>query len=815
MPSHYFHLKLELYSQPAASKRRKLNQAEQTTAPHLPYLPPAGSDIFKHPLPAHKTSKWSSYSFSKSPRPDTPTTATSSERSNSPRQIPPSEFTESHGDALLLPERTLNRQTIPKSPALKPAKPSNEAAARDWRYGAVSLESIDMEVQKKSGGGAGLHTKALYLPGEPKTTEVGWGVVHLYRDSEESSVLENDGVASGRKSLDKGRDGGAGFDTEDCTTVCILAVPSWMMPSDLLGFVGDQAREDVSHFRLIRTGRANKYMALMKFRSPKRAKEWQKTYNGRLFSAAEPENCHVVFIKSVEFISPDSTEELEKGKSFPQNNQHDPFTPHGNGMARTADSKSLTSKPLAPPPPNLLELPTCPVCLERMDETTGLLTILCQHVFHCACLEKWRFPGSGCPVCRYTQSPSYTFPYPRTNAGADEEAEPLCSVCATDVNLWICLICGSTGCGRYDSAHAYAHYEATSHCYAMDLSTQHVWDYAGDGYVHRLIQSKPDFSSQQQAPSHSKHSSGSLDYAGAAKVRHENEAYRAEAQDMVPREKMESMANEYTYLLTSQLEGQRRYFEEQVERAVDKASQASLKAESAAQQAEKASADAAAAKTDRESMRDQLTRIETSLAKSEKTKSKFEALARDLSAQLREEKTMNEGLMKRIQAADKGAAEAKVEVEKAREEVKELQDMNHDLSSFISGQEKVRELQAAGEEVEEGGVGVVEKAWWEEEGEGEEEVEVLEDGKEGGRIPSVLRLYVVDSNHRGGDIGIGKDGEHEMNFGRLETGAKIPSMQCRLLLHRCHRCLNIIDAFSQLTIALSVFLSTSPLPMIT
>lgn len=715
MPSHFFHLKLELYSQPTASKRRKLS----TPTSPSPHLPPAGSDIFKHPLPAHRTSKWASYCFTKPPPPDTPTTATSSEHSDSPGQIPPSDFAESHGDALLLPERTLNRQSVLKSAATKQVKPSNEAAARDWRYDAVSVESIDMELQKKSGGGAGLHTKAVFLPGEPKTTEVGWGVVHLYKDNEETSVVDGEGAARGRTSLDSSRNGDVSFDAEDCTTLCILAVPSWMMPSDLLGFVGDQAREDVSHFRLIRTGRANKYMVLMKFRSPKRAKEWQKAYNGRLFSSAEPENCHVVFIKTVEFVTPETSGDVgEEGKSFPQNNQHDPFTPFGGGAVRTADSKSLTSKPLAPPPPNLLELPTCPVCLERMDETTGLLTILCQHVFHCACLEKWRFPGSGCPVCRYTQSPSYTFPYPRNSSNTDEDAEPLCSVCATDVNLWICLICGNIGCGRYDSAHAYAHYEATSHCYAMDLSTQHVWDYAGDGYVHRLIQSKPDFSTQQQAPSHSKQSSGSLDYAGAARVRHENEAYRAEAQDMVPREKMESMANEYTYLLTSQLEGQRRYFEEQVERAVDKASQASVKAESAAASAEKATADAQTANTERETMRDQLDQIEATLAKSEKQKSKFESLARDLSAQLREEKTMNEGLLKRIQAADAKAAEARQEAEKAREEVKELQDANHDLTSFISGQEKVKELQAQGEEVEEGGIGVVEKSGGKKKGKG-------------------------------------------------------------------------------------------------
>jgi BRCA1-associated protein len=33
-----------------------------------------------------------------------------------------------------------------------------------------------------------------------------------------------------------------------------------------------------------------------------------------------------------------------------------------------------------------LELPTCPVCLDRMDASvTGLLTTMCRHTFHCNC----------------------------------------------------------------------------------------------------------------------------------------------------------------------------------------------------------------------------------------------------------------------------------------------------------------------------------------------------------------------------------------------------------------------------------------------
>ncbi|KAF2479202.1 hypothetical protein BDY17DRAFT_319187 [Neohortaea acidophila] len=704
---YFFHLKLELYQAPAAAK---LHLA-QPPAARTVHVPPPGADIFRTALPAHKTTKWSSHTFTD--RPETPSHSLSSSiSSHSPKRSSLSEYPDSHGNALLLPERTAARKDVPKSPALIPVKPSNDAAARDWRYDRVSIESIDMQSQKAGGaastagniraksGAIGLHTKAVYTPSEPKTTEVGWGVVHLYRDSEESGLVDTKPAMSGRKSVDEA--GSEQFDPDECSTLCIVAVPSWMMPSDLLGFVGDQAREDVSHFRLIRTGRTNKYMVLMKFRSARKARDWQKAYNGRLFSVAEPENCHVVFVKSVEFLN---TGVDEHDNTFPQNN-HDPFTPtHPSGQASRTE-KSLSSKPFAPPPPNLLELPTCPVCLERMDETTGLLTILCQHVFHCACLEKWRFTGSGCPVCRYTQNPSHTFPFPRPSHSAggseDAEPEPLCSVCATNENvgLWICLICGNIGCGRYDSAHAYAHYEATSHCYAMDINTQRVWDYAGDGYVHRLIQSKPDFTSQQTT----KHSGSAVDASNDGRKRHANEAYRAESDDVVPREKMESMANEYAYLLTSQLEGQRRYFEEQVERAVDKASQATAKADAATVLANSALADMKSSKAERDSFEAVTARLEAALEKAEKSKVKFEKLARDLSAQLREEKTMNEGLMKRITAADEKAAAARTEAEKAREEKRELEEMNHDLTMFISSQEKVKELQAQGEEVVDGSV---------------------------------------------------------------------------------------------------------------
>lgn len=228
----------------------------------------------------------------------------------------------------------------------------------------------------------------------------------------------------------------------------------------------------------------------------------------------------------------------------------------------------------------------------------------------------------------------------------------------------------------------------------MDITSQHVWDYAGDGYVHRLIQNKEN--------------SKLIDLP--ARQGHPNNAFRAEGEDSVPREKMEAMANEYTYLLTSQLEGQRRYFEEQLERAVDKASTSSARAEQAALRAEEASAALEAAKTQQDEYKTTIYNLEKAVAKASVRADKFEKMARDMSKQAREEKTMNEGLVARIQAADQKVKERAEEVEKMKVEKAELEDMNRDLTIFISSQEKVRELQEQGEEVVDGTVSVPEQS---------------------------------------------------------------------------------------------------------
>lgn len=142
-----------------------------------------------------------------------------------------------------------------------------------------------------------------------------------------------------------------------------------------------------------------------------------------------------------------------------------------------------------------VELPTCPVCLERLDSSvTGLVTLPCAHTFDCDCLKKWG--DSKCPVCRVshlllsaqqggkpsTRAAAAGGAGGASSAGARDQVTRLtrCQVCDATEGNWICVVCGAVGCGRYDKGHARRHWEESGHVLAMELDTQRVWDYKGD-----------------------------------------------------------------------------------------------------------------------------------------------------------------------------------------------------------------------------------------------------------------------------------------------------------------------------------------------
>lgn len=368
--------------------------------------------------------------------------------------------------------------------------------------------------------------------------------------------------------------------------------------------------------------------------------------------------------------------------------------------SKTQSSSSAVSsslKPFPPPTPNLIELPTCPVCLERMDETSGLLTIPCSHIFHCNCLQSWK--GSGCPVCRFTNTSELEG---TPNDPANPYSQPfgssvsnLCTVCDCADDLWICLICGYLGCGRYKGGHAKDHWKETAHSFALELETQHVWDYAGDLWVHRLIRDKGD-GKVVELPNRSNQSGRSLD------------------EDVVPRAKLDNIGLEYTQLLMSQLESQRSYYEEMLSKAVDKAAKAAAAAESMALQSSAATEKLNELEEKFKSLTtDTIPQLERDLERERNKASKSDKLARNMGKSLQEEKRVNEGLMKRIEHLGSENEKATKQLGEMKSEVEELKEMNRDLSMFISGQEKLKQLENEGQleegELQEGSASVPEK----------------------------------------------------------------------------------------------------------
>ncbi|XP_042589206.1 BRCA1-associated protein-like [Cyprinus carpio] len=272
-------------------------------------------------------------------------------------------------------------------------------------------------------------------------------------------------------------------DVRRSAMLCILTVPTTMTSHDLMKFVAP-FNDVMEHMKIIRDSMPNQYMVLVKFRRQADADSFYTECNGRQFNSIEDAVCQLVYVERAEVIK------SEEGASLPVM--------------------------------DLTELPKCTVCLERMDESVnGVLTTLCNHSFHSQCLQRWE--DATCPVCRYCQTP-------------EPVEENKCFECGVQENLWICLICGHIGCGRYVSRHAYKHFEETQHTYAMQLTNHRVWDYAGDNYVHRLVASKSDGKMVQ---------------------------YECEG-DTCQDEKIDALQLEYSYLLTSQLDSQRIYWENKI-----------------------------------------------------------------------------------------------------------------------------------------------------------------------------------------------------------------------------------------------------------
>ncbi|KZP01639.1 zf-UBP-domain-containing protein [Calocera viscosa TUFC12733] len=538
------------------------------------------------------------------------------------------------------------RRTLPP-----PISSSTQAQHPDWRYGPIRVDWFDLMPDRDREKTFTLTT----TEPESGSTLLPSGTLHLFRHPS-APPLPSD-------------------DPSDGPLLGILALPSYFTPSDLLDFLSPVLpphANALAHIRVLRDAFPDRSLVLLKFRPGPdaliAAEDFTAAHNGRPFQDASPEVCRLITLDSVLITPTPSAQPPEAHPPQPR--------------------QVLTG----------LELPTCPVCLDRMDSAlTGLITVPCTHTFHCACLSRW--PDSRCPVCRASTAPSLPLretelsAYPPSALPAPEGGH--CAQCSATTSLWICLICGNLGCGRYAQAHAAQHYQRTEHAFALELETQRVWDYAGDTYVHRLIRNRADGKVVELPSGPIAGPAG--EQGGLGQGEEEKGKGKGPGQeDAQVAEKMEAMGVEYGLLLSAQLETQRTWYEErigEVERRLVDALQGSERAELERKREEK-----------------RVEREETVLASERAARERAERraaqaveLARSVQRELAAEQAVARGLMENLAAA-KGREEAHVrEKGEWEERMRDMEEQLRDVMIFLEAREKIESGQI-GEEVQGGSV---------------------------------------------------------------------------------------------------------------
>lgn len=543
-----------------------------------------------------------------------------------------------------------------------------------------------------------------FSAGNPRA-EIIHGELHLFRDTltdSASSSGPTGNVGDDADALPRGRH----------PTVCVLAVPSSLSVGDFCRFVaalvpkvvemrmvapsidprgprtttdappetnaetsdGTVAANDGSRPSGV-VGAAlpapgSSYSVILRFVDQESADAFALNYHDRKFNAFCEDTCRVLFVRRVELTA--GVAVAEKTSAAPE----------------LDDESSLT------------ELPSCPVCLDRLDnEASGVVTTVCSHAFHASCISNWE--DNSCPVCRYTQSPDEATACQRPGCGETSES----------ASLWACLICGHVGCGRYDGKHSLEHWRDSGHCYAMELRTQRVWDYVRDGFVHRLIQSKTglveltrrrrgdandaslaatsaSFSGASLSASVSKRregvgprSPGSLDHGLGAEY---DDEYPMDPglEEALVSSKLDAIHAEYSALLASQLDSQRRYFEGLVAAAAAEKEGALSAAAAAERQAEVIAGAVRDAREARQELK--ATRAERDVQRSAvEALEKENAFLRSVNDAL----TLNQSSLQREK--DEAAEGSSSSAREKDERIRDLEEQVRDLMVFLDAREKV------------------------------------------------------------------------------------------------------------------------------
>ncbi|CAI5448176.1 unnamed protein product [Caenorhabditis angaria] len=67
------------------------------------------------------------------------------------------------------------------------------------------------------------------------------------------------------------------------------------------------------------------------------------------------------------------------------------------------------------------------------------------------------------------------------------DAFKTCNECNIQAEVWTCLTCYQSHCGRFVNEHAIRHYETTNHPMALSLADLSAWCYPCESYVHNPV----------------------------------------------------------------------------------------------------------------------------------------------------------------------------------------------------------------------------------------------------------------------------------------------------------------------------------------
>jgi BRCA1-associated protein len=470
-------------------------------------------------------------------------------------------------------------------------------------------------------------------PSRSVAAKVRRGKIRLFRraSSERLTTTTDDDDAS-RRPVGRGND------------VCVLGVPSTVSVADFCRFAAG-VMEKTRAMRVVASSKANAesgdddnddddddarfrstYDVLLTFDSVSSADVFVDDYYGRKYANGRPETCVALYVDSIE---------------------------------TNADALD---------PSTTTEVPTCPVCLDRLDEeVSGILTTICNHSFHAECLSGWA--DASCPVCRYAHEPNRA---------------PRCAACGKEHDLWVCLICGEVRCGRYAGACAVEHWKETNHCYSLEVGTQRVWDYVSDGFVHRIIQSKSglvELTPPRQRRASSSSNGCEREHCSPGRAP-DVEVMDSELEEALVASKLDAIASEYDVLLTSQLESQRKHFENLLQTAHARADGVISRQDEESRNA----AVIARAMKEAQEAKHELKRVQKLNASQSKTIGELEeeiSHLKILSDTLEENvgafKSENEKLTKR--------KEIELSLKDAR--IRELEEANRDLMLFLDASNKL------------------------------------------------------------------------------------------------------------------------------